>query len=240
MKSLSRVCVGITVIFGCLLLALFVVLLLWWKRRRITVAAASGPSLIEQGCLNPGSGIPNFHPKSFPGPLLQQGGSLLDSDKELFQFIPREQDGAEAELYKFPGPPRLLFTIAEETKEDLESDDGNSGNVKVKRSLSDYLATVESQMPYLTPVTSPSLLTPPVTPNGTGAVPHRCPNGGFGPRPGFDPSSFGSCRDAELNKKGRSPPPTFKFLQDAEEKLRKQLMDSERSQNPTAGHRRRL
>ncbi|KAI4339195.1 hypothetical protein MLD38_024159 [Melastoma candidum] len=244
MKSLSRVGVGLSVIFGCLLLALFAELyyLLWWKRRRIIIAAASGPSSIEHGRLNPGSSIPNFDPKSFPGFLPQQGGDdggLPDSDKDLFRFIPQEQDGAEAEglgaeLYKIAGPPRLLFTIAEETKEDLESDDGKSGTAKVKRSLSDYLAAVEGQTPYLTPVTSPSLLTPPITPNGTGAGNHRRPSGGFGTRPGFDPSSFESFRDAEFNKKRCSPPPTFKFLQDAEEKMRRKLMDSDPSQKPNA------
>ncbi|CAI0411386.1 unnamed protein product [Linum tenue] len=103
-------------------------------------------------------------------------------------------------------PPRLLFTIVEETREDLESEEAKSraggGKGSRGRSLSDLMLTVET--PYLTPLASPPFFTPPLTPM-------------------LDPVSNGSqletSAEAEFNKIRSSPPPKFKFLQDAEEKL---------------------
>uniref|UniRef100_A0A2P2QEN5 Uncharacterized protein n=1 Tax=Rhizophora mucronata TaxID=61149 RepID=A0A2P2QEN5_RHIMU len=112
-------------------------------------------------------------------------------------------------LQNLSGPPRFLFTIIEETKEDLESEDGKSGgdNKSTKgsrsRSLSDLLPPMDT--PYLTPLASPPFFTPPLTP-----------------------------MDSIYSKRGfsyliESPPPKFKFLQHAEEKLyrRKLLEDTE-------------
>ncbi|CAI0443092.1 unnamed protein product [Linum tenue] len=104
------------------------------------------------------------------------------------------------------GPPRFLFTIVEETREDLESEEAKSraggGKGSRGRSLSDLMLTVET--PYLTPLASPPFFTPPLTPM-------------------VDPiSSHGQLEtsaEAEFNKLRSSPPPKFKFLQDAEEKL---------------------
>ncbi|KAJ0987759.1 hypothetical protein J5N97_006115 [Dioscorea zingiberensis] len=70
-----------------------------------------------------------------------------------------QEDSLEAELmrlHNLPGPPRLLFTIMEETKEDMESDDGKSKCGR--RSRSDVLVPVET--PVLTPLPSPPLFTP--------------------------------------------------------------------------------
>ncbi|KAJ6909572.1 hypothetical protein NC652_020525 [Populus alba x Populus x berolinensis] len=126
-------------------------------------------------------------------------------------------DNVETELmrlHSLSGPPRFLFTIVEETKEDLESEDGRSrGDPKSakgsrSRSLSDLLRTVET--PYLTPLSSPPFFTPPLTPNYD--------------QIGFN-HLFESSKDAEFNKIRLSPPPKFKFLQDADEKLhRRKLM----------------
>ncbi|KAJ6772782.1 hypothetical protein OIU74_018904 [Salix koriyanagi] len=91
-------------------------------------------------------------------------------------------------LHSLSGPPRFLFTIVEETKEDLESEDGRSrgDNKSAKgsrsRSLSDLLSV---ETPYLTPLASPPFFTPPLTPSVN--------------QIGFD-HLFESSKDAEFNK----------------------------------------
>ncbi|CAD5180277.1 unnamed protein product [Musa acuminata subsp. malaccensis] len=73
-----------------------------------------------------------------------------------------DDDTVEAELrrlHSLAGPPRFLFTINEESKEDLESEDVRSG---CKKSWSDSFD--RSDTPYLTPLSSPPFLTPPLTP----------------------------------------------------------------------------
>ncbi|KAK2653538.1 hypothetical protein Ddye_013394 [Dipteronia dyeriana] len=123
-------------------------------------------------------------------------------------------------LHNLLGPPRFLFTIIEETKEDLESEDGKSRGDNKKsrkgsrsRSLSDLLLTVET--PYMTPLASPPSFTP-LTPPPPIMNQH-----------GFNPL-FESSTDAEFNKIRSSPPPKFKFLQEAEEKLyRRKLIEEE-------------
>ncbi|KAA8534225.1 hypothetical protein F0562_031582 [Nyssa sinensis] len=137
-----------------------------------------------------------------------------------FLFKPFGEDGAETELMRLQnlsGPPRFLFTIKEETKEDLESEDGRSRGDKSRkgsrnRSLSDLLLTVET--PFLTPLASPPYFTPPLTPMDSSYNQH-----------GFNPLCESST-DAEFNRIRSSPPPKFKFLKDAEDKLyRRKLME---------------
>ncbi|KMT17478.1 hypothetical protein BVRB_2g037610 [Beta vulgaris subsp. vulgaris] len=113
------------------------------------------------------------------------------------------------------GPPRFLFTIREETKEELESEDGKSRKGK-SRSLNDFLKNVENNnTPYVTPISSPQFVTPPITPMGSC---HSSQSGGYNPF--FECSS-----DAEFNKIVKcSPPPKFKFLRDAEVKLQRKIM----------------
>lgn len=72
------------------------------------------------------------------------------------------------------------------------------------------LLTVET--PFLTPATSPSYFTPPLTPMGSSP---NCE--------GFDPL-FESTSDAEFNKIRSSRPPKFKFLKDAEDKLNRRKL----------------
>ncbi|TYJ41944.1 hypothetical protein E1A91_A03G054900v1 [Gossypium mustelinum] len=115
-------------------------------------------------------------------------------------------------LHNLAGPPRFLFTINEETKEDLDSEDGRSKGEKSRkgsrtRSLSDLMLTID------TPLASP----PPLNP--LDSYHHQ----GFNPL--FESSTDGG---GELNKlrpsSSSSPPPKFKFLRDAEEKLLRKLM----------------
>ncbi|KAL2539936.1 hypothetical protein Adt_00914 [Abeliophyllum distichum] len=115
--------------------------------------------------------------------------------------------GVEAELrrlhHNFSGPPRFLFTIAEETREEMESEDDTS-----RKKLSDLVET-----PFLTPLAnSPPYFTPPLTPT-------------HNEKQGFNPFCE-LASDAAFNCCLRSsPPPKFKFLKDAEDKLqRRQLI----------------
>lgn len=104
------------------------------------------------------------------------------------------EESVEAELMRLHnlcGPPRFLFTIAEETNEDLESQDGRPRN----KSLSDLF----------TPMSSP-------------------PSKPLLHLDSYNPL-FESSTDAEIHRLRSSPPPKFKFLRDAEEKLIKRLVE---------------
>ncbi|KAK6144595.1 hypothetical protein DH2020_021415 [Rehmannia glutinosa] len=117
------------------------------------------------------------------------------------------EEGVEAELMRIHnlcGPPRFLFTIKEESKEDLESDDGKSRKGSRTRSLSDLVLTPLSSPPVKTPHSLDSYNT------------H-----------GFNNPLFESLSEAELNRLRSSPPPKFKFLKDAEDKLLRRLLEEE-------------
>ncbi|XP_044461077.1 uncharacterized protein LOC123192558 [Mangifera indica] len=245
MKSLSGVGVGLSVIFGCLVLALVAELyyLLWWKKRltgREIENDYSNPAreFLSMFCWRKPS---NSLRHSALNPQEREVCSSLRINDTLVQepysnnndFLlkPFGDDNIDTDLmrlHNLSGPPRFLFTIIEETKEDLESEDGKSisDNKSRKcsrnRSLSDLLLTVET--PYLTPLASPSLFTPPLTPMNSSYYQH-----------GFNPL-FESSTDFEFNKIRSSPPPKFKFLQDAEEKLyRRKILESEKKAHKTEG-----
>lgn len=203
MKSLSGVGLGLSLVFGCLLVALVGELyyLLWWKKRRICEKTdESGhqipPSKYMFCCwIKPtqelcSSSILVHEPQANPS-------------KDFVGFAPF----GEGNLENFSGPPRFLFTITEETKEDLESEDGiirNSKNSTSRASLGDFLHILET--PFLTPIASSPYFTPPLTPSNS-----------------YDQHTFGpffeARSDAAFNKLRSSPPPKFKFLRDADEKL---------------------
>ena len=233
MKSLSSVGLGLSIVFGCLLLALVGELyyLIWWKRRFANKEIGddySSPAreLFFMFCLRRPSSLRNDQELCSSVRITdtlvhhdQESQLNINTSKDLL-LRPFSDDNVETELmrlHSLSGPPRFLFTIAEETKEDLESEEGRSrgDNKSAKgsrsRSLSDLL-TVET--PYLTPLASPPFFTPPLTPSYN--------------QIGFD-HLFESSKDAEFNKIRSSPPPKFKFLQDAEEKLytRKLMQEAE-------------
>ncbi|KAM7499256.1 hypothetical protein LguiA_023670 [Lonicera macranthoides] len=231
MRSLSNVGIGLSLVFGCLLLALIAELyyLLWWKKRitnreiedhNYTSPAreflymfcfkkpsSSSSSLSSTIALNP------QHLCSFTGTQVLEPQAQLHSNKDMWlkQFGGQEEDGADdtelSRLQNLSVPPRFLFTINEETKEDLESENDKSRKGSRSRSLSDLVLTVET--PFLTPLDSPSYFTPPLTPRDSSYSEN-----------GFNPL-FESSSDAEFNRIRSSPPPKFKFLRDAEEKLHK-------------------
>lgn len=235
MKSLSSLGIGLSFVFGLLLLAFIAELyyLLWWKkkapRREIEDDySSSTKEIFFLLCKRKSSTLvaEAVDPKT-PDVVIH----CDESDNQ--QLKPFDEDGLDAEIMWLQnlcgGPPRFLFTIKEETNEDLESDDGKSnvGNEKIRkgsRSFSDLVVAIET--PYLTPRSSPSVFTPPLTPLG------RYHQHGYNPL-------FESSTGAEVNEMNRirsSPPPKFKFLRDAEDKLyKKTLMDRSKRFNQKNG-----
>ncbi|KAL6967491.1 hypothetical protein U1Q18_033301 [Sarracenia purpurea var. burkii] len=233
MGSFSGLGIGLSFGFGFILLALVGVVaelsyLLWWRQRRISGETnhlnhlsylfcwkKERPTSLDitktQEPLNSATN-PDAYALNAHEPDLELG----DSDKDLLRKS-FEDEGVESELmrlHNLSGPPRFLFTINEESKEDLESDDGRSrggGSRKGSRtrSLSDLLLAAEN--PILTPLASPKLK---AKNNALESYNHR----------GFNPL-FESVTEAELNMFRSSPPPKLKFLRDAEEKLMRRLME---------------
>ncbi|KAI3960944.1 hypothetical protein MKW98_019145 [Papaver atlanticum] len=232
MKSLSSLGIGLSVVFGCLLLALIaeIYYLLWWKRRIINreeiqeredqeTENHSRREFFYLFCWKKPSSLSStttaLNPLRFTdiesqthcvkpyGDLQQDGNGNIET--ELMR------------LHSLSGPTRLLFTIKEETREDLESEDGGMG--KFGSGRSDLIVSMET--PYSTPLSSPSFFTPPMTPLKESTANCCYNNHGFNPL-------FESSTDVEIRKIKSSPPPKFKFLKDAEEKLfRKSLLEEE-------------
>ncbi|KAG7569768.1 hypothetical protein ISN45_Aa04g024550 [Arabidopsis thaliana x Arabidopsis arenosa] len=229
MRSLSSVGLALSIVFGCLLLALLAELyyLLWCKKRSTTRRPDfrndySTPGTREllfifccSSSTNPSSSPLSSSSFSNPKPIETQQHCPLNNGFE-----------------NVGGPglvPRFLFTIIEETVEEMESEDVVSTKGK---SLNDLFLNMESGAitpPYLTPRASPSLFTPPLTP----LLMESC-NG----RKEETSSFFESSSDAEFNRLVRSSPLSsshspsssplsrFKFLRDAEEKLyKKKVME---------------
>ncbi|KAH1130794.1 hypothetical protein J1N35_002172 [Gossypium stocksii] len=231
MTSFSGLSIGLSLVFGCLLLALVAELyyLLWWKKR-ITSSQVEddynnyAKELVQLFCwkkcasLHASTGTNNNNNQ---GLVKNKDSNGVEPDLELGSsrsLVVKGfgEGGVESELmrlHNLAGPPRFLFTIKEETKEDLESEDGRSRGEKSRKgsrtgSLSDLMLTVDAP---LSPLASPPSKSPPLNPFDS----YHCN--------GFNPL-FESSTDAELNKLRSSPPPKFKFLRDAEEKLLNRLM----------------
>ncbi|XP_071707865.1 uncharacterized protein [Rutidosis leptorrhynchoides] len=199
MRSSSSVGVGLSLVFGCLLLALIAELyyLLWWKKKRVINRE------IQESYSSPAREFLYLFCWKKPSSLSSTG---LTTDTQVHEpqassssswFRPLESELLR--LQNLPGPPRFLFTIKEETKEDLESEDRSKKGSR-GRSLSDVT-------PFFTPIASPSNMTPPKESTHSA----------------FSPLRYSST-DAEFNKIWASPPPKFKFLRDAEDKLQKRRL----------------
>lgn len=219
MASFSALGIGLSFLFGFVFLAFAAELyyLLWWKKRREDIENQNSPSSYSNytpthlsSCFkNPNSScIPETEQKDLQN-------SSDESENQGKQQEPTQKDpplkgfGEESldlelmRLHNLCGPPRFLFTINEETSLDLESE-GRRNSRTV--SLSELLCTPD------TPISSSPLKKGPQTPNLEGYL-----------NPLYDFDS----KDFDYNNIKSSPPPTFKFLRDAEEKLLKRLMKLE-------------
>ncbi|KAL7584925.1 hypothetical protein Lser_V15G42352 [Lactuca serriola] len=220
MASFSRLGIGLSFLFGFVLLAFALELyyLLWWKKRRHDIENQSSPSSsfskytpthISSCFKNPNSStIPETQQKDLQN-------SSDESENHEKQQEPTQKDpplkgfGEESidlelmRVHNLCGPPRFLFTINEETSLDMESE-GRKGSRTV--SLSELLRTPD------TPISSSPLKKATQGPNLEGYM-----------NPLYDFDS----KDFDFNKIRSSPPPTFKFLRDAEEKLLRRLMELE-------------
>ncbi|KAA8543902.1 hypothetical protein F0562_021921 [Nyssa sinensis] len=232
MGSFSGLGIGLSLLFVCILLSVVGELyyLLWWKKRISSRNREAqdhytdyGKELFYLSCWKKPTSLNNSNNTQELTPSVRnpdvnghEPDLELGSGKDLLQKGSGEES-VESELMRLHnlcGPPRFLFTIKEETKEDLESDDGKSRGDRSRkgsraRSLSDLIVAVET--PFLSPLSSPP----------SKAHPH--PLDSYNHH-GFNPL-FESSTDAELYRLRSSPPPKFKFLRDAEEKLMRRLME---------------
>ncbi|XP_020155826.1 uncharacterized protein [Aegilops tauschii subsp. strangulata] len=206
MRGLSRLGVGLTVVSALLLLALAAELyyLLVHKRRQRRRAAAvsdaaSSPSssreLLQLFCFKKPPALASTYAQE---PTQAVAEVVVDEDED------EDDETVEAQLMRLGslvGPPRLLFTIKEETKEDLESEDGRSRCGR-SRSLGDLLHC--SETPYLTPASSPL---PPAMEKSYNPLFES---------PAASPAAVAA-----------SPPPKLQFLKDAEEKLYRRALAEE-------------
>ncbi|KAF5751471.1 hypothetical protein HS088_TW02G00485 [Tripterygium wilfordii] len=225
MISLSGLGIGLGVAFGCLLLALIAQLsyLIWWKRRLTCTEVEDDYSnkFLQFICFKRPFYLQKNKKNQEIGGDPVGNGHGQDIELGLGEGIVLKIAGEESvegelmRLHNLAGPPRFLFTIKEETKEDLESEDGKSrGDGKSRkgsrtRSLSDLILAVDT--PFVSPPLKSSL----------DSYSHH----------GFNPL-FESITEAELNRLRSSPPPKFKFMRDADEKLQRKLMEeSERKKS---------
>lgn len=213
MRALSRLGVGLAVVSALLLLALTAELyyIFVYKRRLRRRAAAisdaaSSPSsssreLLQLFCFKkPPALASTYTVHQEPHATGTAVAVTVDEDDD--------DETVEAQLMRLSslvGPTRLLFTIKEETKEDLdESEDGRSRCGR-SRSLGELLHCPGT--PFLTPATSPAPPSVAATDNSY--------------NPLFESPMASPAAPAV------SPPPKFQFLKDAEEKLYRRALAEE-------------
>lgn len=211
MRALSRLGVGLTVVSVLLLLALVAELyyLLVHKRRQRRRAAAisdaaSSPSsssreLLQLFCFKKTPALASTTYAQDP----RAGDAAVDEAVDEEDDDDDGDDTVQGQLMRLGslvGPSRLLFTIKEETREDLESDDARSRCGR-SRSLGDLLHS--SQTPFLTPASSPL---PPAMEKS------------------YNPLFESPAASPTIAK---SPPPKLQFLKDAEEKLYRRALAEE-------------
>lgn len=210
MSTFSSLEIGLSFLCGCVLLgcAAQVYYLLWWKKRNIDIenqkssfsSCSSNYTLSYSLCWkNHNFTKPTKTQENNQDPSM---GSVKDQ-----VFIDSEEESLDLELmrlHNLHGPPRFLTTINEETKEDLESQ--RSRRCSRTRSLSDLAAHFDTTPQASPPIKGSQLL------NLGSCQFHQ---NGLNSNPLFE---------IDVNKVKSSPPPTFKFLRDAEEKLLRRLM----------------
>ncbi|KAL0460308.1 UNVERIFIED_CONTAM: hypothetical protein Slati_0658000 [Sesamum latifolium] len=225
MGSFSGLGIGLSFVFGCILMGLVGELyyFLWWKKR-VAYTSSSSREIEDFSFLfcwkRPSStsfnsaGSTQELTNSVRNPQ-EQEDLEMGSAKDL-ELKGYGEQGVETELMRMHnlcGPPRFLFTIKEENKEDLESEDGKSRKGSRTKSLSDLVFPVDGT-PFLTPLSSPTV-------KASNPLDSYCySNHGLNPL-------FESLTEAEINRLRSSPPPKFKFLKAAEDKLIRRLLMEE-------------
>ncbi|GLJ06697.1 hypothetical protein SUGI_0045490 [Cryptomeria japonica] len=213
MSSMSRLGIGLSVVFGCFLLALVAELyyVFCWRRRQSSGSALNGE--VEDEYSSPSRelfyllcwkkqrtststrGLDNHlrHREANGSYQHHRDDAMLvqrsqdQSTDFVAKFFPAEgMDSELMRIHNLLGPPRILFTIKEETKEDLDSEDGRSRKSRRgsrSRSLSDLLSQMSvaavasgtvtpiDNTPFVTPPSSPPFCTPMATPPLTPLTP---------------------------------------------------------------------
>ncbi|KAI6671119.1 hypothetical protein NL676_006004 [Syzygium grande] len=245
MATFNHLGLALSIIFGGLFLAFVaeVYYVLWWKRRRIASSSIADvpeeedytkyakewlqlicwkrPSSFRHSANAKNSSANPANGKD----LGANGHEMLDlevgNSKDLLSKSLGDQESVDSELmrlHNLHGPPRFLFTIKEETREDLESEDGRSRGDKSRKgsrtaSLSDIILALD-QTQFLTPLASPAVKSS----SALNPLESYSSNG-------FNNPLFESAAEAEWARPPESPPPKFKFLRDAEEKLCRRLRE---------------
>lgn len=223
MSSFSGLEIGLCFLFGCILMLLSAELyyLLWWKNRvsqdrddienqHFSSSDYTRDNLSSYPSCWKTSKSRKTQEKDLQTHVKQQDSDMgLDKDLAIKGLGDESLDLELMRLHNLGGPPRFLFTINEETKEDLESERSKRGSRT--RSLGDVLDTLDT--PFLSPFASPPLKLPQQL-NSEAYNLH-------GLNPLFESN------EVAINIVKSSPPPSFKFLRDAEEKLLKRLMHME-------------
>lgn len=227
MGTFSGLGIGLSFVFGFIFVGLVAELyyLLCWKKRAVN----NGNREIEDFSFLFCWKRPNSFNSSNSSIELtnsvrnqqeQEQDSELGSDKDL-GLKNYGEEGVESELmrvHNLCGPPRFLFTIKEENKEDLESEDGKSKGEKSSRKGSRTRSLSDLVFVDGTPLSSPTVKKPTSLDSYS--------NHGFNPL-------FESFTEAEINRLRSSPPPKFKFLKDAEDKFIKRRLMDETGKNET-------
>ncbi|XP_076938660.1 uncharacterized protein LOC143606930 [Bidens hawaiensis] len=170
--SSSVVGLVLSLVFGCLLLALVAELyyLIWWKKK------STNMETIQESQSSQSRQFLHMFCCKKPSSLITTG---LATDTQVHE--PQAPSAHQNKPMVRPSDcSRFLFTIAEETKEDMESDDVSK--MGSRRSLSD-VGSVDTL--FFTPLASPPYLTPP--------TPMDCSYRVFSPL-------FQSSSDSEFNR----------------------------------------
>ncbi|XP_045801732.1 uncharacterized protein LOC123895422 [Trifolium pratense] len=228
--AFGGLCLTLSLVFGFFILCLIVQIFyfLWWKKRRTNLDIEMEQRNYSKGvsywsCWKKSSC--SLHANDTTNSVIRDIESTNhEQDLELGvdgKDILLKSNGEESlelelmRLHNLPGPPRFLFTITEETKEDLESEDGKSKCGRSRKgsrtkSLSDFIDS-----------------------------PMKCsldPLESYKHHQGFNNPLFESTVESEFNRFRSSPPPKFKFLRDAEEKLYRRLMEESRRKTLEENH----
>ncbi|KAM0051321.1 hypothetical protein Hdeb2414_s0007g00235161 [Helianthus debilis subsp. tardiflorus] len=217
MATFSGLEIGLGFVCGCVLLgcAAEVYYLLWWKNRRIDIETENKKSSLSSCSSN----YTPTHLSCWKIPNSSKPTKTHENYQDLEMGIVQDQVFNDSEeesldlelmrLHNLHGPPRFLTTINEETKEDLESERSRKGSRT--RSLSDLLVQFD------TPQASPPI-------KGSQFQDFESFQFNNNNQHGLN---INPLFESDVRSLKSSPPPTFKFLRDAEEKLLRRLKELE-------------